>query len=456
MNRRSRHHIQEQKQGNSSLYIISVIAFIFLFILNSITWYTSDDYIYHFFYQDFMPNSATKEITGLWDLLHSQWNHYLTWNGRFVGHTLVQLFMQFDKVYFNIINSIAFILLALVITAIVSNYRNSKITGFHFAITLILLWFFIPEFGKTVLWVSGSGNYLWTALIYCSVILFFLINNNKKSSWMLCLIAFTFSFFAGATNENSGPAAISILGIFFLFNYFDNYKIRFWQLGCIITGFVGSYVLIQSPGAKNRSDINIDWSQIKHSISQLQKCYFEHLNLLLIIFFLLFLVLILRKMIKKNDLIFLFAFLIGSAASLYSLALSDQYPLRTLFGSVVFLIIATIYLVDILLNYYKNHVIFSRKLKAIFLILCIVPFLVSYSYVFIDNYNTYKTVIRGVKIVETSDPDSHVIISIHKQTDNLYNAYNGTNNLSESPDAWFNSWMAKYYGVKSIEGRVEE
>lgn len=456
MNRRSLHHTEKQRQNNSSLYIISILAFIFLFILNSVTWYTSDDYVYHFFYQTSMPTSATKEITGLWDLLHSQWNHYQTWNGRFVGHTLVQLFMQFDKVYFNIINSIAFILLALVITAIVSNYRDSKITSFHFTIALILLWFFIPEFGKTVLWVSGSGNYLWTALIYCSFILFFLKNSNKKSSWTLCLTAFVFSFFAGATNENSGPAAISILGIFLLFNYFDNHKIRIWQLGCIITGFIGSYIVIKSPGAKSRSDINLDWSQIKDSVSQLQNLYFDHLSLLLIVFLLLFLLVILRKMARKKDWVFLFAFLFGSAASLYSLALSDQYPLRTLFGSVIFLIIATIYLIDILLAYCKNYIIFSNKLKVILLVSCTVSFLVSYSYVLIDNYNTYQTVMQGVKTVKNSDSNSQVVISIHKQTDNLYNAYNGTNNLSDSPDTWFNSWMAKYYGVKSIEGRVEE
>lgn len=28
-----------------------------------------------------------------------------------------------------------------------------------------MLWWFLPEIGKIVLWVSGSGNYLWTAVI---------------------------------------------------------------------------------------------------------------------------------------------------------------------------------------------------------------------------------------------------------------------------------------------------
>ena len=35
----------------------------------------------------------------------------------------------------------------------------------------------------------------------------------------------------------------------------------------------------------------------------------------------------------------------------------------------------------------------------------------------------------------------------------LFNAYNGTNNLGESRDAWFNRWMAVYFGIDSIESR---
>ncbi|MDK8541705.1 MAG: DUF6056 family protein, partial [Enterococcus faecalis] len=86
-----------------------------IFLLNQKTGYTSDDYSYHFFYESYLPSKYPKEINNFWDIIHSQYNHYHSWNGRYVAHTIVQFFMQYDKLLFNILNSLAFVALLFII-----------------------------------------------------------------------------------------------------------------------------------------------------------------------------------------------------------------------------------------------------------------------------------------------------------------------------------------------------
>ena len=45
-----------------------------------------------------------------------------------------------------------------------------------------------------------------------------------------------------------------------------------------------------------------------------------------------------------------------------------------------------------------------------------------------------------------------VVLKFFKQPKYLYNAYLGTENLRPNSDAWFNQWMAVFFGVKSVEG----
>ena len=48
---------------------------------------------------------------------------------------------------------------------------------------------------------------------------------------------------------------------------------------------------------------------------------------------------------------------------------------------------------------------------------------------------------------------STIVLKRYPKPKTLFNAYNGTNNLGESRDAWFNRWMAVYFGIDSIESR---
>lgn len=450
---------REYRKKNEFFNIIGVclIVFVIIFVMNQITWYTSDDYTYHFLYKHYLPSNQTQNINNISDLILSQYNHYLTWNGRFVGHTIVQIFMQFNKIYFNIFNSLAFVLLGLLINFIVTNYRKTFIRKNNLIFTYIFMWFFIPEFGNTVLWVSGSGNYLWTSLICCLFIFYFLRNSNKNTSIQLTVSAMFLSFIAGATNENTGPATIGICFLFFLYNYIERKKIILWQLLTILTGFLGTIVVLKSPGASKRSSIILNFNDIRESIVNLQSLYYGHLKILLFILVTCLLITITLNLLRKKDILFIVSFLLGSYASLYALSFSAEYPLRTLFGTTIFTIIVTIYLMDVVQKNIKEKFALL-KIEKILVIVAVILFSVSYIYAFKIVFQTYNTVMDGIKKVENSKEEGkldNIEIPIPTKTHNFYDSFTNTNSLHENPDAWFNRWMAKYYGVNSIVGKKQ-
>ena len=154
--------------------IILLLTFGMMYILNKNTHFTSDDFRYNFMYESFMPNDGVQRLSSFSDIIKSMYNHYFMWGGRITAHTLVQFFLMFDKQFFNIINSIAFVGLA-VLVYLHSNVSKKINIPLLIGIIIFSLWFFIPQFGLTVLWVSGAGNYLWCTII----ILLFLLPYRK-------------------------------------------------------------------------------------------------------------------------------------------------------------------------------------------------------------------------------------------------------------------------------------
>ena len=94
---------------------ILLVTFTAIYILNKNTHYVSDDFRYHFMYEGFLPDKTPRRITNLKDIFYSMYNHYFMWGGRITAHALVQFILIFDKSIFNLVNSIVFVGLALLI-----------------------------------------------------------------------------------------------------------------------------------------------------------------------------------------------------------------------------------------------------------------------------------------------------------------------------------------------------
>lgn len=196
------------------------------------TMYVADDFVYRFVYQT-NPSPTAVPIDGIQSIIESQIRHYEIWNGRFVAHSLVQFFMQFDKPIFDIFNSIAFIIIGMLALLVAKSISNIKEIGFAVLITFMMLWLIIPEFGSSVLWISGSMNYLWMSIIYTAFILVSMREDRPRAFKLFLYLIL--SFLAGATNENSGPASALIVVMLAGYEYMVNRRISWWKIsGAVI------------------------------------------------------------------------------------------------------------------------------------------------------------------------------------------------------------------------------
>ena len=84
--------------------IILGSIFIMMLVLNLLTPLLADDYSYGL-------SLDNTRLNSILDIINFQINHYLTWGGRTVAHTIAQFFLLFPKWVFSIANTFAYIAL---------------------------------------------------------------------------------------------------------------------------------------------------------------------------------------------------------------------------------------------------------------------------------------------------------------------------------------------------------
>ena len=241
----------------------AVLLFIFLFMyaanyLMPLSY--GDDCIYSFVWEegqrfyDPLPETA-RRIASWEDYFDSLWNHYFSHSGRVVNFLPVFFFLWQGKEYFNFFNAFLFVLL---IAEIYWLSNKGKIT-FHFQYSKIcwiffLLWSLQLVFIAIFLWLTGSCNYLWPAVLWSGFLIPYMRKWHEKESkkeedsLSFGTGMFFFGMLAGWTNENTGCFFIPLLAILMFLERKNGRKIRQWEiLG--LAGFVIGYAfLILAPG----------------------------------------------------------------------------------------------------------------------------------------------------------------------------------------------------------------
>ncbi|MDS0525877.1 DUF6056 family protein [Clostridium sp. SHJSY1] len=440
--------------------IIMLSVFILMLILNSNTEYTSDDYRYHFFYDSYMPNEYTHELKGVFEIFSSMWNHYNLWGGRIVAHSIVQFFMLFDKSLFNVINSFIYVILGgLIYYHIEPNL--SKWKALYLGGIYMVMWIFIPEFGLSILWISGACNYLWMTV----GILLFLIpfrhyeysKNRNKNKFVKALIIIPFGILVGCTNENSGGAMILLVCFYIIYWYIKKIKVPLWSITGIISACIGFGFLIVAPGNGKRGQVVIGLEALKQQLDLLLKVFYDNNIILfipLIVFTTMYIVqnnLSIKESAKK--LIFPSMYLIAGVASVVVLIVSPTVSGRSWIWEVCYLTIA---IGNIMVKLSFKHWIlrFERILLFVCMsIICINTFGEAHA----DIKKTDLQIVNEINQINEQKKQGirDVVVTRFDDTTNKYSAFNGSANLAER-DCWFNCWMAKYYDVNSISVEVIE
>ena len=192
-----------------------------ILIYNALTPYMSDDLWY--------KPGVMKPFS---ELIKQQVEYHMTWSGRDVAHMLLRISFCFPKWVFNIINSIMFISLTLLIYLNVE--KDKKYDLVSYGLIVLILWFFGISLDQTILWVSGSCNYLWTAVIVLGFITVYRLKLNntdtvsskreKTVTALLTTAMFLLGLLAGWSNENTSGGAI-LLTIMLIWDSVRNHKI---------------------------------------------------------------------------------------------------------------------------------------------------------------------------------------------------------------------------------------
>ena len=139
------------------LIAVSIIC-VFLFYLGTKMYpLCSDDMGYTFIC------GLEEKVSSVYDVFVSQANHYMRVNGRYVAHCAVQVALLFDREYFCVLNALCYAFCAGIMAMMASSFVERRLE--IWLVVLVSFWILMPHSGSTMLWLTGSFNYLWNSAL---------------------------------------------------------------------------------------------------------------------------------------------------------------------------------------------------------------------------------------------------------------------------------------------------
>lgn len=372
------------EKNTKALFLMSFfIAFALIYILNCFTPLIADD----LFYQYSFGAGYAKPIDSFTELIVSQTKHYKIWGGRVVTHALGQVLLQFPPIVFNLLNTMVYFLYIYLMYAMIVGRSNEK-KYLLFVLLFFSVWFIIPSYGDTILWLMGSVNYLWGTTIVLLFLLPYRLWVDKKRS-LVKIIVYSFFFFisgiiAGWTNENT-VVAVLIMLIMFLIYYFKNMQYKPYPLIGGFIGFcIGSYFLLSAPGNFNRAGEHMELSIIVlcYRFYKITSYFITSYGWTLILFPFLLILVSYKK--YKTDVFAIIIYVAGAIIAAYVMLASPQFPPRAWFAVVTFIFIS----IGLLLKH--TSAFYIKMLQYVMVVVAVLGFTFTYPQALKDIYVVNK------------------------------------------------------------------
>jgi hypothetical protein len=180
-------------------------------------------------------------------------NAYLTFNGRFFVHAVVPLFTIPPQWVFDVVNTLVFGLFALLVTVLARGaaLRRTDVP-WMFSAGFFLLWFGLPDFGQSMLWLMGAANYLWNnTLVLAYLVPYRFLWDGRdlftRARWLR--IAFpVFALTSGCTNENTAATAWLLAALVVMIGWRRSRRVPPWALAGLVGHALGFAAMVFSPG----------------------------------------------------------------------------------------------------------------------------------------------------------------------------------------------------------------
>jgi len=262
------------------------------------------------------------------------------------------------------------------------------------------------------------------------------------------VIMFITGIIAGWTNENISVALIVFLTLAILLYRYDKIAVPRWAIAGLIGVIIGCLFLLLAPGNYVRLE-TVREVAFSTRLYVMCKNYFYYMLVPFLAYALM--IFLSRKEIRKKDketmirLKISFLFFIFAQVAFLAMIASVDFPARTLFGPVVFMIIATGALYANLDLKSKVYKVVNVSVIALLLILFSIDYVSKYKYTLYlaDFWNQRELFLieqkqKGVMDIEFTG-------NLEMRDD--FNVYR----LGNSPDDWINKIYARYYGVRSVK-----
>lgn len=445
-----------EKHRKKLFWLTVMAAFVTILAYNLLTPYMSDDYAYLI---------DVRGAEGLWDLVKQQYGEYLSNSGRVIGQFNVRLSLYLGKPVFNVVNSVMFVVLSLLIYANIRRKKEHDILVLLLVITF--LWRFSVDFGQTMLWICGACNYLWGSVIILGFVTWYRYLLERAEMLKHPAVASAGAFFAGIAagwcNENTSGGGI-LLVLLFGVNFWLNrkkegkralYPFMLTSVFGMCCGFLG---MICAPGVWGRKE-TMSEGEYTGLVGLLSRTYKITMNIrnlyfcVLVITVIVLVLLVLKKklasweMLRQNETVL---FLIASIATCYALAVAPTPANRAFFGAGVFLFIACIQgIVDVA----EEEFLLRTAKYSLVSVLCL-----WLSFTYLDNLvnlaRIYREENQRVELIraDKADPEGDGIVVVPKLREQFANPYSNMHlsDMEDDKEYWINHFYEIYYDVGNI------
>lgn len=451
------------KINTSIIAILCVFIFVFMLFVNSKTPLILDDYPYNFIFleedefpPDFEESVSDSEffvtgekITSINDIIKSMTAHYKTMNGRVVLHFIVQLMMLIGKPVFNVLNSFMYVIFLLLVYKHCIGKAKKSNNAVLFVLICVCIWTFNTSWGQFFVWMDGSINYLWSAVIRLTVLLAFRLyadDGKQKRPVLKTIFIVIGCAIAGATNENTSAAFIGMICLFMIYYRVKKFKIPAWSFLGLISALAGFAFMCLAPGNSKRTD-SLTNSLLSRIINIPMKAIFSF-SVFLAIFLILAMLLYLNSRKDKNYKISIgVIYIIGAFGGAFVMIAASYFPERAWFGLKNLCIIA----VGCLVYQLKLTPVIYRQITLIAAVFWSVWAAISCAHFTRDAINIMNQHNERIEHIEEQKRlgnfDVYLAQIESKDERSPFYQYEW---ISAKDDKWQNKAMAKYYGLNSI------
>ncbi|MBQ6265139.1 MAG: hypothetical protein IJK60_06790 [Clostridia bacterium] len=445
--------IKAERKNKPFIYFCAVILIIYIimFLGNYFTPKVVDDFGYCY-------NWATGErVKSIADIAESMKVHRVYANGRVIPHGIVQFFLIFPDIVFDIINPLFFVAELLLIIYYAFDFKISPYDGKALIVFGVfgLIWLAQPAFGQVNFWLDGSCNYLIASVVHLVFFLpYYKLYKNAPASYntVLKVLFVLFGFIAGAFSENGSAAVMAMAGITLLIKIIKKEKVQIFYYLSLITSFTGYVSMVFVPATASRGRLKLSLFGFigpRLILSRIRGCLLitgSYMPVVAVfIISAMFLLLAKEKKAIKTSLIFVF----GSFVSLFLLVFVPVQSDRRGYFSVILMVVADL----VLINELNKKTGYRKNVFKI--ICCFAAFsIIILGIGLFDVYRTNSLIRENRQYILDCRNNGQYDVKIQDILPKTkYSAIDGLKYIDTADcDSWPNDSMAKYYGVNSITG----